>query len=285
MSAPSIPVAGRAGPPSGSGLAGPSAPSAPHSSASLRVFEHDMLVFRRRWHSYLLSGLSQPFLYLLSMGIGLGVYVNRNGGLPGGVQYLDYIAPALLVTQAMMAAAFESAWPIMGKIVWDKTYQAALNTPIGATNLLAGDLMWIAFRAVLLSVLFFLVILALRAVDSPLAVLAIPVAVLTAMSFAAPIMAFTATQKTDQAFNMLFRFGITPLFLFSGTFFPIDRLPLFLQPLAWVTPLYHGVSLARGLSLGQVDPVADLVHLSVLVTFAVAGFAAARVTFRRRLEV
>ena len=255
------------------------------SHPSLREFEHDLLVFRRGWHSYMLSGLSQPFLYLLSMGIGLGLYVNRNGGAPGGVPYLNYIAPALLVTQAMMAASFESAWPIMSKIAWDKTYLAALNTPLGATSLLAGDLMWIAFRAVLLSVLFFVAILAFGAVSSPLAVLAIPVAVLTAMAFAAPIVAFTATQKTDQPFNMLFRFGITPLFLFSGTFFPIEKLPLFLQPVAWVTPLYHGVSLARGFSLGQIDPVADLIHVSVLGAFVVVGLFAARITFRRRLEV
>jgi lipooligosaccharide transport system permease protein len=251
----------------------------------MRQFEHDLLVFRRTWHSYLLSGMSQPFLYLLSMGIGLGLYVNRNGGAPGGVPYLDYIAPALLVTQAMMAASFESAWPIMSKIEWEKTYLAALNTPIGATSLLAGDMMWIAFRAVLLSVMFFVVILAFGAVGSPLAVLAIPVAVLTAMAFAAPIVAFTATQKTDQPFNMLFRFGITPLFLFSGTFFPIENLPLFLQPLAWVTPLYHGVSLARSLSLGQVDPPADVIHVAVLAAFVIVGLIAARITFRRRLEV
>jgi lipooligosaccharide transport system permease protein len=255
------------------------------SHPALRQFEHDMLVFRRRWHSYLLSGLSQPFLYLLSMGIGLGFYVNRNGGLPGGVPYLNFIAPALLVTQAMMAASFESAWPILSKIMWEKTYLAALNTPVGATNLLAGDLMWITFRAVLLSVLFFAVILLFGAVSSPLAVLAIPVAVLTAIAFAAPIVAFTATQKSDQPFNMLFRFGITPLFLFSGTFFPIGNLPLFLQPLAWVTPLYHGVSLARSLSLGQIDPVADLLHLAVLSAFVVAGIVAGQITFRRRLEV
>jgi lipooligosaccharide transport system permease protein len=252
---------------------------------SLRQFEHDLLVFRRGWHSYLLSGLSQPFLYLLSMGVGLGLYVNRNGGTPGGVPYLDYIAPALLVTQAMMAAAFESAWPIMSKMAWEKTYLAALNTPLGATSLLAGDVMWIVFRAVLLSVLFFAVIVAFGAVSSPLAVLAIPVAVLTALAFACPIIAFTATQKTDQPFNMLFRFGITPLFLFSGTFFPIEKLPLFIQPLAWITPLYHGVSLARGLSLGQVDPAGDLAHVAVLSAFAVVGFYLARITFRRRLEV
>jgi lipooligosaccharide transport system permease protein len=98
-------------------------------------------------------------------------------------------------------------------------------------------------------------------------------------------MAFTATQQGDGGFNALFRFGITPLFLFSGTFFPIEQLPLFLQPLAWVTPLYHGVAVARSLSLGQVEPLAWLVHLGALAAFAVAGVLAGRMTFRRRLEV
>jgi lipooligosaccharide transport system permease protein len=232
---------------------------------SVRVLEHDLLVFRRGWYSYLLSGLAQPFLYLVAMGIGLGLYVNRNGGLPGGVPYLSYIAPALLVTQAMMAAAFESAWPIMAKIMWEKTYLAALNTPLTALDLLVGDLMWIAFRATLLATLFLAVIVLL---------LAVPVAVLTAIAFAAPIMAFTATQQGDGGFNALFRFGITPLFLFSGTFFPIEQLPLFLQPLAWVTPLYHGVAVARSLSLGQVEPLSWLLHLGALLAFVVAGLDA-----------
>ena len=255
------------------------------SRASVRILEHDLLVFRRGWFNYLLAGLSQPFLYLVAMGIGRGLYVNRSGNLPGGVPYLDYVAPALLVTQAMMAAAFESAWPIMAKIEWDKTYHAALNTPIGALDLLLGDLMWIAFRTTLLSVLFLLVVLALGAASSPLVLLAVPVAVLTALAFAAPIMAFTATQTGDGGFNALFRFGITPLFLFSGTFFPIEKLPLFLQPVAWITPLYHGVAAARDLSLGRVEPVGLTVHLAFLVAVIAAGVAAGRVTFRRRLVV
>jgi lipooligosaccharide transport system permease protein len=261
------------------------APRAIASRRSLRVLEHDLLVFRRGWSNYVLAGLSQPFLYLVAMGIGLGLYVNRNGSVPGGVPYLDYIAPALLVTQAMMAAAFESAWPIMAKIEWDKTYHAALNTPLGAMDLLVGDLMWIGFRSTLLSVLFLAVIIVLGAAASPLVVFAVPLAVLTALAFAAPIMAFTATQTGDGGFNALFRFGITPLFLFSGTFFPIEKLPFFLQPLAWITPLYHGVAAARSLALGQVDPVGLTVHVAALLAVAVGGLAVGRITFRRRLVV
>jgi lipooligosaccharide transport system permease protein len=250
---------------------------------SVRMLEHDLLVFRRGWFNYLLNGFSQPFLYLVAMGIGLGLYVNRNGGAPGGVPYISYIAPALMVTQAMMAAAFESAWPIMAKISWTKQYHAALNSPLGVQDLLAGDLMWIAFRATLLATLFTVIIVALGAAASPLVVLAIPVSVLTALSFAAPIMAFTATQHGDNGFNVLFRFGITPLFLFSGTFYPIEKLPLFMQPVAFLTPTYHGVAAARSLSLGQVDLFELAGHLAFLAAVALAGYAAARITFRRRL--
>jgi lipooligosaccharide transport system permease protein len=250
---------------------------------SVRVLEHDLLVFRRGWFNYMLNGFTQPFMYLVAMGIGLGLYVNRNGDALGGVPYINYIAPALMVTQAMMAGAFEAAWPIMAKIAWTKEYQAALNTPLGVQDLLAGDLMWIAFRAALLSALFTVIIVVLGASSSPLVVLAVPVAVLTALAFAAPIMAFTATQKSDGGFNVLFRFGITPMFLFSGTFYPIENLPQWMQPVAWLTPTYHGVAAARSLSLGRVDPPELAMHLAFLVAVAVAGFAVARITFRRRL--
>ena len=272
-------------------MAAPALPIAPPlaTSGSLRrsgrVLEHDLLVFRRSWFSYLLAGLSQPFLYLVAMGIGLGLYVNRSGGAPGGVSYLVYVAPALLVTQAMMAGAAEAAWPIMSKIMWNKVYLAALNTPLTSRDLLFGDLSWIGFRATLLGVLFLVVIVVLGGAASPLVALAVPVAVLTAIAFAAPIMAFTATQRGDGGFNVLFRFGITPLFLFSGTFFPIEKLPLLLQPMAWITPLYHGVALARSFSLGLVEPIGWAVHLAALLAFAAAGIAAGSITFRRRLEV
>jgi lipooligosaccharide transport system permease protein len=104
-------------------------------------------------------------------------------------------------------------------------------------------------------------------------VLAIPVGVLTGLAFAAPIMAFSATQRTPEKFNAVFRFGITPLFLFSGTFYPVESLPTVLQPLAWITPLWHGVSLSRALSLGTIGaaPLLNLVHLLVLLAFIVVG--------------
>jgi lipooligosaccharide transport system permease protein len=123
------------------------------------------------------------------------------------------------------------------------------------------------------------------AASSPLVVLAIPAAVLTGLAFAAPIAAFSATQKTPERFAAIFRFGITPLFLFSGTFFPLDSLPEAVRPLAWVTPLYHGSSLTRGLSLGTLldDPLLALIHVLVLVACVAVGAWAMIRTIERRL--
>jgi lipooligosaccharide transport system permease protein len=137
----------------------------------------------------------------------------------------------------------------------------------------------------IVATIFVVVIVAFGAARSPLIVLAIPVAMLTGMAFSAPIAAFASTQDEMTKFNAVFRFGITPLFLFSGTFFPIEQLPAFIQPLAWITPLWHGVDLARALSLGTVGeaPLLALAHLLVLLAFIVAGVLAALWTFRRRL--
>lgn len=253
----------------------------------VRVLEHNAMVYRRTWHGSVLSSLLSPVLFLAAMGIGLGGYVNQGSGTAalGGVSYLAFLAPGLLAAQAMQTAAFETTYPIMGKIVWDKLYDAMLATPLSVRDLLAGELEWVCVRLLIVCSAFLVVMTLFGAVRSPLAVLALPVAILTGVAFGAPIMAFSATQKRDSGFNVIFRFGITPLFLLSGTFFPIDRLPELVRPLAYLTPLYHGVALARQLTLGAVDGPVALAHLLVLVAFAVAGCVLASISFRRRLVV
>lgn len=252
-----------------------------------RVLEHNAMVYRRTWHGSVLSSLLSPILFLAAMGIGLGGYVNRGGGSDalGGVSYIAFLAPGLLAAQAMQTAAFETTYPIMGKIVWDKLYDAMLATPLTVRDLLLGELEWVVARLTLVCGAFLVVMVAFGAVRSPLGILALPVVVLTGVAFAAPIMAFAATQKRDSSFNVVFRFGITPLFLLSGTFFPLDRLPAVVQPIAYLTPLYHGVVLARELTLGSVDPVGAGVHVAVLVAFTLGGIALAGISFRRRLVV
>lgn len=251
-----------------------------------RVFEHRFWAYRRTYRASLFSSFLLPVLFLTAMGIGLGSYVDgeATAGL-GAASYLAFLAPGLLASTAMQSAAFESTFPIMGGLVWNRTFHAMFATPISGRDVALGNLLWIAARLTLIATIFTLIIVLFGAAGSPLIVFAIPAAVLTGLAFAAPIAAFSATQRTVEKFNAIFRFGITPLFLFSGTFYPVDQLPAVIQPLAWITPLYHGVQLTRRLSLGTIGdaPLLALVHLAVLVGFVVVGTIAAVHTISARL--
>jgi lipooligosaccharide transport system permease protein len=256
------------------------------SSTIGRVVEHRWLQYRRTFRSSVFSSFLSPVLFLTAMGLGLGSYVSSSAVDDiGGVSYLVFLAPGLLAATAMQSASFEATFPIMSGLVWNKVFHAMYATPISPRDIALGNLAWIGARLILISTVFTLVMLLFGAVSSPLVVLAIPAATLTGLAFAAPIAAFSATQKTPDRFTAIFRFGITPLFLFSGTFFPLESLPEAVRPLAWITPLYHGGVLTRGLSLGTTldDPLLALVHLGVLMAFIAVGTWAMIRTVERRL--
>jgi lipooligosaccharide transport system permease protein len=243
-----------------------------------RVFEHRYIVYRRTFRASLFSSFLTPVLFLTAMGLGIGGYVDRGGSSAalGGVPYIAFLAPGLLVSSCMQAAAFEATFPIMAGLVWNRIYHAMYATPITPRDIALGNIFWFGARLLLIATVFTVVIVLFGAAVSPLIVLAIPVAALTGLAFATPIAAFSATQRTPDRFAAIFRFGITPLFLFSGTFYPVESLPAIVQPLAWITPLYHGVVLARGLSLGTLGspalpPELALLHLVVLIGFTVVG--------------
>ena len=221
--------------------------------------------YRRTFRASLFSSFLSPVLFLTAMGLGLGSYVNSSGSESiGGVSYLAFLAPGLLAATAMQAGSFEATFPIMNGLIWNKVYHAMYATPIRPRDIAIGNLLWMVARLTLITTVFTIVIVLFGAATSALIVLAIPAAVLTGMAFAAPIAAFSATQKNPDRFATIFRFVITPLFLLSGTFYPLASLPAVLQALAWLTPLYHGVALTRGLSLGTVseEPVAMAIHLA-----------------------
>jgi lipooligosaccharide transport system permease protein len=228
-----------------------------------------------------------PVLFLLAMGVGLGGFVDRAGSaVVGGVPYLAFLAPGLLVSTVMQASAFEATFPVIGGFHWVRRYHAMHATPLTPDTIALGQLAWTATRATLIATIFLFVMVLFGAVRSPAAIVAIPVATLTGLSFAAPIAAFMTTQRDTNVFSAIWRFGITPLFLFSGTFFPIDRLPAIVQPIAWLFPLWHGADLARALTLGTVGqaPLVHLGHVVFLVVVSSAGIVATVVMFRRRLR-
>src|ERR687896_2418804 len=256
------------------------------SSATARSFEYWLHTSKHTWRASLLSGVLNPALYLAALGVGLGALVDRGDpGSLGGVAYLTFVAPGLLAATAMQIAAGEAGQPVRGAFQFTKAYHAMLATPLDVRDVLHGHLLWILFRVVTSCAIYAAVMAAFGVFHSPWALLTLPAAVLTGMAFAAPIAAFAITQDRDLAFAALNRFAIVPMFMFSGTFFPIAELPGALEPIAYVTPLWHGVDLARELSLGTAGAGAALLHAGYLGLWLVAGLAVAGVTFRRRLRL
>ncbi|HXG25914.1 MAG TPA: ABC transporter permease [Candidatus Binatia bacterium] len=268
------------------GTPAPVPPLAPAWATIGRVIEHRALQYRRTFRASIFSSFGVPLLFLTAMGLGLGGYVDANPDPRiAGLTYLQFLAPGLLAASIMQAGSFEASFPILGGVQWNKIFHAMYATPIQPRDVAYGNIVWIAIRLTLVATVFSIVIVAFGATRSALIVVAIPVAVLTGLAFATPIAAFSATQRTPDRFATIFRFGITPLFLFSGTFFPIESLPEVIRPIAWLSPLWHGVDACRALMLDTVgrDPLLFAIHVGVLVAITIGGSVAAARTIEARL--
>lgn len=252
---------------------------------SLRALRYWAYQYKRTWRGSITTSFLYPILYLAAMGVGLGSLVNRHSHQVQHVSYLVFLAPGLLASTAMQIGGNEATYPVMAAIKWMRTYLAMLATPLRIVDILLGHLGWIVVRVATVSAIYVAVMAAFGTVRSPFVLVALFAAILTGLAFAAPIAAFAATQETDTAFSTIYRMVLMPLFLFSGTFFPVSQLPRWLEDVAYATPLYHGVALCRDLTLGPTHLLVDIVHGVYLVVLAGAGFAAALVTYRRRLVV
>jgi lipooligosaccharide transport system permease protein len=250
---------------------------------ALRSYESYLIQYRRAWRGSVATSIISPVLYLSALGVGLGTFVNRSGSTPGGSSYLSFVAPGLLAATAMQVATGESTWPVHAAIKWRGTYFAMLATPLRVRDILFGQQLFVASRVLVSAGAYLVVIAIFGGVDSAYGVLAFPAALLVGMAFAAPCLAFAATVERDSAFAALFRFGIVPMFLFSGTFYPVNRLPEVLEWVAYATPLWHGVELCRDLTTGRLAAGADLGHAGYLAALAVTGLLLALRTHERRL--
>jgi lipooligosaccharide transport system permease protein len=239
--------------------------------------------YRRVWRGTAITSIINPVFYLGALGVGLGTLVNQSSANSLGVPYIDYVAPGMLAATAMTIASGEASWPVMGSIKWTRQYFAMLATPIGTRDIVLGHQLWMTTRVASTSVVYLAVIAAFGAVNSPLGLLALPAAVLLGAAFTTPFAAYAATVDSDAAFVPVNRFIVVPMFLFSGTFFPVSRLPLPLEWLAYATPLWHGVELCRMFTLGQVHALAALGHVAYLLLFVVVGYAWALHTYAERL--
>jgi len=244
-----------------------------------------MTTYKRTWRGSLFGRFLSPLMFLLSLGLGLGSLVDKSAGGVGGVPYLLFVVPGILAAQAMWVAMGESSYPVLGAIRWNAKYHAMLATPVGIDDVLLGHLGYVAVQITGATTIFMVVSALFGSFGSWWVLLCLPITVLTGMAFAAPVFAFSASQESDGGFNILFRFIMTPLFLFSGVFFPVDQLPALLRPVAWVTPLWHGVEANRSLALGSPHVAGLLGHTAYLLVMVAVGGWLARRAFTKRLVV
>lgn len=253
----------------------------------LRKFEHSMFVYRRVWRGTFFGTLVSPVLFLTAMGVALGSLVPSMTAF-GGVPYLVFLAPGMMAAQAMQTGTMEGSWPLLSGFKWQKTFDAMIATPLTVRDIVLGHLYWLIVRIGIVTGVFMIVAALFGAFNgaSPLAILAWPAAILTGIAFGMCMSAWTATRRTESSFSIIFRFIVTPLFLFSGTFFPIEQLPDQVEWVAWLTPLFHGVDLTRALAIGHdLNPLKLGIHLVVLLVMLAIGTAIALRTFRKRLVI
>jgi lipooligosaccharide transport system permease protein len=243
------------------------------------IVERNAYIYRRTW-LVLVSGFFEPLFYLLGVGLGVGAIV-QTVALPSGqeIPYPLFVAPALLAASSMNGAIYESTFNVFAKIHFEKTYDAILSTPIGVGDIALGEITWAVIRGGLYTIGFLGVMLFMGFAISPWLILALPAAALVGFAFAAAAMAATTYMKTWQDFDKI-QLVLLPLFLFSGTFYPVEAYPDALRTIVEVTPLYQGVALIRALTIGDVGP-GLLVHVVYLAVVGLVGL----VIVSRRLEL
>ena len=238
-----------------------------------RAFDYWWVQHRRWWRVGFAISLLSPTLYLAAMGFGVGGLVDDGSGreVLAGVRYLEFLAPGLLAAIAMQTGMGESSWPIGNAVRWTRSYHAMVATPLRPRDVMLGQLYFVAFRVAMGAAALLLVATAFGAWRSWWIVLGLPAAVLCGLAHAAPTAAFAVGRTHDHAYVGLQRFVIIPMFLFSGAFFPVTQLPEWGTFAAYLTPLWHGVSLCRDLSAGAPPIPATVGHAAYLALWLAIG--------------
>lgn len=235
-----------------------------------RVIERSFFAFKSSTWLGVVSGFVEPVFYLLAFGLGVGQIIgNMTDGAGNSVTYSQYIAPALLATSAMNGAIYDSTWNVFFKMHFAKLYQTMLHTSLGSLDVAIGEIGWALLRGAVYAVGFMAVVTPMGLVTSWYGLLAIPAATLIAFGFASVGMAVTSCLKNFQQMNWV-NFFLLPMFMFSGTFFPISVYPEPIQYLVMAMPLWQGVEMVRGLMLGIIDG-ALFVHIAYFVLMTLGG--------------
>ncbi len=245
----------------------------PSPRGAFRVWQRSATIFRKYWKSIMFPNFVEPLLYLAALGLGLGAFIQQ-GGI-NGQSYIQYIAPGLLASNAMFAASFESTFNTFVKLKIDRIYDAIITTPVNAEDVVAGEYLWAGTRAALYGTGFLAMLAALGIgfgeplITSVWAVFIPPMLLVIGMMFSVMGTLFTSLIKRIDLYAYYFTLVVTPLFLFSGIFFPVENFPSPVPTIAWFTPLYHAVNVCRDLATGPsagtlVDVAWILVFTSVL---------------------
>ncbi len=239
---------------------------------------------RRTWRSAISYAVLSPLLSLAAMGLGVGTLVmRRDPAALQGATYSDFIAPGLLAAAAMQMAVAEASWPIITALRWERTYHAMLATPLTVPDVFYGQLGWFATRLAVGVGAFLVAMVVLGFPAGPAMLLVLPAGVLTGLACATPTAAWAIGRRTESAFALQYRLMVMPLSLFSGTFFPLGSLPAAVRLVVQAFPVWHGVELCRGLTLGGLGPGAALGHTGYLLAVTAAGLLAGRRTFAKVL--
>nr|WP_308102730.1 MULTISPECIES: ABC transporter permease [Micrococcaceae] len=248
--------------------------------------EQVLRVMRNYGWSVVLYSVGQPVAYLFAMGVGLASLVDANSEATfGGVSYLEFVAPALLVSAAVMTASGEFSYPIMDGFKWRRVFYGPHASPLIPEQIASGHIMASTLRFLLQSVVYFVVVALFGASPSPWGWVSAIVATVAALSFGLPLMAYAASIKQDKGqFALVQRFIVMPLFLFSGTFFPLDSLPIAVRWIGWISPVWHGTELGRVFTYGMdQNPVLTIIHVVFLLVTATVGWLLVRRQFVKRM--
>jgi len=252
----------------------------------LAVLESYLVNYKRTWRGTTLGSFVLPVLFMVGFGLGVGHFVDAGGRL-GQVRYLDFIVPGQVAAGALNLGFFESAWPVLSRFQWIRTYHALVAAPLRVVDILGGELLFIVVRLLSTSAVFLGVAAVFGAVHSPWTVTVPLVCALLGMAAAAPAHAFAARVDNDSYFMLLIRFIVIPAALFSGVYFPITALPEVLRWLAYVFPLWHAVDLSRAATLpgAHLSGLVIAGHLAYLSLWAAVGFWLAMRSYRRKLVI
>jgi len=242
------------------------------------VWQRNLLVWRKLAFASILGNIADPLLYMLALGYGLGSLVGEVGGMP----YVAFIGTGMVCQSAMFTASFEGMYSAFSRMHVQRTWEGIINAPIALDDVVLAEWMWTGTKAVMSTTAILAVIMVLGFGHTWLALWILPLGFLVGLVFGAFGLVMNALAPGYDFFTYFFTLVITPMLLLSGVYFPVDQMPGWLASAASVLPLKHAIDLARPLMLARA-PDGILLHVAVLVAYAIVAYYAALVLTRRRL--